>query len=130
MNHPKVQHPSELMDNETFSDRLAKKLGAVLGNMKFFYFCVLLDVAELPSVLQHLDAIVLISYVAQTVIQLLALPVLQVYQNIITVTSGAKADADHQALTHIAHQVDKIVNQTYRPKDFLSEALDKRAETG
>ena len=61
---------------------LANKLGDWLGNMNFFYFCVILDLIELPPVIKAHDVIVWITYMAQTVVQLLALPILQVYQNL------------------------------------------------
>lgn len=107
--HDKVVHPKELVESkESFNTKVAKGLGSILGNMKFFWFCVLLDIAELPAMFSNFSLALLITYVAQTVIQLLALPVLQVYQNIITTLSDAKADADHVALTHIANAVDEI----------------------
>jgi hypothetical protein len=107
--HPQVPHPKDLMvQRESFDRNLARKLGAVLGNMKFFYFCVILDLAMLPAVILAGSVIAWVTYIAQTVIQLLALPVLQVYQNLITEASDAKADADHMALTHIAQVVDEI----------------------
>ena len=65
-----------------FNEWLAKRLGDLLGNMYFFYACVILDILELPAVWSAHSAIAWVTYVSQTVIQLLALPVLQVYQNL------------------------------------------------
>ncbi len=76
---------------------------AVLGSMPFFWFCVALTICSLPAVLTAFDGevlkgalglsgffphvilkvslIALVAWVAQTFIQLLALPVLQVSSN-------------------------------------------------
>lgn len=104
--HDKVIHPKHFIKEKTGLDKVnhkvARSLGTVLGNMYFFYFCVLLDVAELPSVLKANSVIIYVAYVSQTVIQLLALPILQVYQNLQQEQNDAKADADHQTLTYLA----------------------------
>lgn len=107
MIHPRVIHPRELLKKDTmaitkFNLKVAVQLGKVLGNMWFFYFCVVLDLAELPAVISAHSIIAWVTYIAQTVIQLVALPVLQVYQNIQNTQNDAKADADHQALTYLA----------------------------
>jgi low affinity Fe/Cu permease len=84
-----------------FNDRLANILGNILGSMYFFYFCVLLDLFELPSVLKAHAVIAWITYISQTVIQLIALPVLQVYQNLHANDMQAlhsKIDAVHKHL--------------------------------
>lgn len=59
-----------------FNDWLAGLLGNTLSSMAFFYVCVLLDLIELPPVIAAHDVIVWCTYVSQTVIQLIALPVL------------------------------------------------------
>jgi hypothetical protein len=104
--HSKVIHPKHFIKEKTGLDKVnhkvAKGLGTVLGNMYFFYFCVILDLAELPSVLKANSVIIYIAYVSQTVIQLLALPILQVYQNLQQEQNNAKADSDHQTLTYLA----------------------------
>jgi hypothetical protein len=71
----------------------------VLSNMWFFWFCVLLDLVELPAVVQHPSAIVIVTYISQTVIQLLALPLLGAGQRIIAAAQDARAEADHRTLT-------------------------------
>lgn len=65
-----------------FNDWLANKLGDVLGNMYFFYFCLALDIVMLFPVIKAHSTITWVTYISQTVIQLLALPILQVYQNL------------------------------------------------
>jgi len=104
--HKQVKRPSFFLKEKTgiakFNHGVAVRMGKILGNMWFFYFCVILDIAELPAVISAHSTIAWISYVSQTVIQLLALPVLQVYQNIQQEGDAAKAEADHRILTYLA----------------------------
>ena len=110
MSHPAVKHPNQLVRkrHSGFNEWLATKLGEVLGSIWFFYLCLALDLAELPAVASQHSVELWVTYVAQTVIQLLALPILQVYQNLITAHTQAKADADHEALSSIHEHVDHI----------------------
>jgi hypothetical protein len=50
-------------------------------------------------VLQNLTPIVVVTYISQTVIQLLALPLLGAGQRIIAEAQDARAEADHKTLT-------------------------------
>jgi hypothetical protein len=70
-----------------------------LSSMWFFWFCVALDLVELPAVLSNLTPIVVVTYISQTVIQLLALPLLGAGQRIIAEAQDARAEADHKTLT-------------------------------
>ncbi|HEY8641475.1 MAG TPA: hypothetical protein VIO84_01790 [Candidatus Dormibacteraeota bacterium] len=79
--------------------RIAVRATSVLSSMWFFWFCVLLDIAELPAVIQAATPVVVVSYISQTVIQLLALPLLGAGQRIIAEAQDARAEADHETLT-------------------------------
>lgn len=104
--HKEVLHPRTFRSpksvTEQFNRAIAVRLGKILGNMWFFYFCVVLDIAELPAVISAHSTIAWITYIAQTVIQLVALPILQVAQNIQQEYNDSKAEADHKALTYLA----------------------------
>jgi len=104
--HEHVRHPSHFIKEKTgfakFNRWLAVKLGNTLGSMPFFYLCVVLDIAELPSVIKAHSVLIWIAYISQTVIQLIALPILSVQANIQQENQQAKADADHQTLTYLA----------------------------
>jgi hypothetical protein len=71
----------------------------VLSNMWFFWFCVILDLVMLPTVLQNPTPALVVTYISQTVIQLLALPLLGAGQRIIAAAQDARAEADHATLT-------------------------------
>ena len=87
---------------------VALAVSAALSNMWFFWLCVLLDIAQLVLLLTgRLPlAALLITFVAQTVIQLLALPVLGVMASIQQRASDARAEADHATLVAL-HDMQK-----------------------
>jgi low affinity Fe/Cu permease len=94
---------------QRFNDYLANKMGTVLGSMYFFYFCVVLDLIELPPVIKAHNTITWVAYLSQTVIQLIALPTLQAYQNLHASSMDSlhsKIDAVHDHLG-ISKQGDK-----------------------
>jgi len=102
-----LKRPSELRkltsDVHGFNEKTAILVPEVLGSMPFFWFCLILTLLSLPEVLTVFDTEVLkgavglahffpatllkvsvvglVAWVAQTFIQLLALPVLQVSGN-------------------------------------------------
>lgn len=66
--------------------------------MWFFWFCVLLVLVELPAVFTARSVIAWVMYISQTVIQLLALPLLGAGQRIISAAQDARAETDHDTL--------------------------------
>ena len=86
---------------DRFNTLIAVKSTSVLSSMWFFWFCVLLDLAELPAVISSGSVIAWVTYVSQTVIQLLALPLLGAGQRIIAASQDARAEADHETLLAI-----------------------------
>lgn len=86
---------------KNFEDWLALRLGNWLSSVKFFYICVLLDLIELPPVIHAHDVITWCTYLSQTVIQLLALPILGAQQRIMTDHHEAHADKLDEILKHV-----------------------------
>ena len=56
----------------------------------------------LPPVIRSGSVMVWVTYIAQTVLQLVLLPIIMVGQNVIQSQNEAKADADHHTLTYLA----------------------------
>jgi hypothetical protein len=78
---------------------LALRLGDGLSNMWFFWFCVLLDLLELPPVISDHNIITWITFISQTVIQLIALPILGAQNKLQNESHSeihAKLDAIHK----------------------------------
>lgn len=59
-----------------FNNKLGNILANAVGTMNFFWFCLLLDLIMLPPVIKAHSTTLWVTYLAQTVIQLLALPLL------------------------------------------------------
>lgn len=80
------------------------------------YAFFILDLFMLPPVIQSNNIMVWITYIAQTVLQLVLLPIIMVGQNVIQAQNDAKADTDHKTLTYLAmlqdEQMVELKNQT------------------
>lgn len=115
MTHPEVIHPNKLKKEvANFDSAMVNKMAEILGSVGFIWFCIVLDLFGLIALIQQTyeavkgneNPMIVISlwvaFVAQAVIQLIALPVLQNYQNRQEASDTAKADADHRSLTYLA----------------------------
>jgi hypothetical protein len=101
-----------------FNAAIALGATRVLSNMWFFWFCVILDLIMLPTVLGNPTPTLVVTYISQTVIQLLALPLLGAGQRIIAAAQDGRAEADHKTLTalhtinvrqlEILHRLEKL----------------------
>ncbi len=104
---------------------VAMKVSGLLSSMWFFWLCVLLDVAQLYLLLSGRWALaaLLITFLAQTVIQLLALPVLGVMASIQQRASDARAEADHATLTAI-HGMTARIDEMQETQLQILQRLD------
>ncbi|MGE5627365.1 MAG: hypothetical protein ACM3X7_04515 [Solirubrobacterales bacterium] len=119
--HPSVIHPKDLLEEELiginkFNNWLAVKTTNSVGTMWCAYAFLILDLFMLPPVIQSNNIMVWITYIAQTVLQLVLLPIIMVGQNVIQAQNDAKADTDHKTLTYLAmlqdEQMVELKNQT------------------
>jgi hypothetical protein len=119
--HPYVRHPKEARDKERkgitkFNYWIALKITNGVGTMWCAYAFVILDLFMLPPVIKAASIMVWVTYIAQTVLQLILLPIIMVGQNVIQEQNEAKADTDHRTLTYLAtlqdEQMDELKNQT------------------
>lgn len=85
-----------------FNAAAARLISVVLSSMWFFWFCVGLDLVELPAVVKAHDPVIWVGYLSQTVIQLLALPALGAYAKLNQATQDAQTTAlgETAAATH------------------------------
>ena len=119
--HPHVIHPKELLREELkgiskFNYWIAVKITNVVGTMWCAYAFLLLDLLMLPPVIKSNNVIVWVTYIAQTVLQLVLLPIIMVGQNVIQAQNESKAETDHNTLTYLAtlqdEQMQELKNQT------------------
>ncbi|MFT9076022.1 hypothetical protein [Ethanoligenens sp.] len=119
--HPQVTHPKEIMRKDLrgiskFNYWLAVKITNGVGTMWCAYAFFLIDLVMLPPVIQSHNIMVWVTYIAQTVLQLVLLPIIMVGQNVIQSQNEAKADTDHKTLTYLAtlqdEQMQELKGQT------------------
>jgi hypothetical protein len=119
--HPHVPHPRELARKAPeglarLNARIAVRITRGVGTMWCAYAFLLLDLMMLPPVIRSGSVMVWVTYIAQTVLQLVLLPIIMVGQNVIQSQNEAKADADHHTLTYLAtlqdEQMLELKNQT------------------
>jgi len=119
--HPAVTHPKESRVKDRrgiikFNYWIALKITNGVGTMWCAYAFVILDLFMLPPVIKAASIMVWVTYIAQTVLQLVLLPIIMVGQNVIQEQNEAKADTDHKTLTYLAtlqdEQMAELKNQT------------------
>ena len=89
---------------------------ARLGPARWHFQHGPIDLVMLPPVISANSIMVWVTYIAQTVLQLVLLPIIMVGQNVIQSQNEAKADTDHKTLTYLAtlqdEQMQELKNQT------------------
>lgn len=119
--HPAVKHPREIIKRELkgiarINDLIAVKITRSVGTMWCAYAFLLLDLIMLPPVIKSGNVMVWVTYIAQTVLQLVLLPIIMVGQNVIQAQNESKAEVDHQTLSYLAllqdEQMQELRNQT------------------
>ena len=113
--NPHVKHPYSILkqcrDERSkliiWNDNLLEWIANhVLGSIIFFDMAIIIPLLAIPAP-DYIKAIVII--LSSNWIQLWALFALQHTQKKADEVRQVKADADHEALTHIANQLDKIL---------------------
>lgn len=84
-----------------FNTRTAVAITNTVGTMWVAYLFGALALVSLPAALASRDVIVVVSWIAQTFLQLVLLPIIIVGQNVIQATNDARAEADHETLTAV-----------------------------
>jgi hypothetical protein len=110
-----------------FNTRVAVKITKSIGSMWCAYVFALIALISLPAALQSHSPIIIISWIAQTFLQLVLLPIIIVGQNVQAAASDARAENDHETLISIltlTSEVHGIAEQQTR----ILEILEKRSE--
>src|ERR1700690_2528053 len=84
-----------------FNTRVAVQITRRVGSMWCAYAFTLLALISLPSAIKTHDPIIIISWIAQTFLQLVLLPIIIVGQNVQAAASDARAQSDHDTLISI-----------------------------
>jgi hypothetical protein len=85
-----------------FNNRLAVAITRVVGTMWAAYLFVLIALVSFPQALNAFvqgDTVTGITWLSQSFLQLVLLPIIIVGQNVISASQDARAEADHETLT-------------------------------
>jgi hypothetical protein len=92
----------------SFNDRIGLMLTRGVGTMWAAYLFLGLSLVSLPAAVASGSVLVMVSWVAQTFLQLVLLPIIIVGQNIQASASEARAKATYDDATAILHEVKQI----------------------
>ena len=109
-----------------FNTWLAVRITRTVGSMWIAYLFACIALVSLPAALHSGDVIVIVSWVAQTFLQLILLPIIIVGQNVIQATNDARAEADHETLT----AVHKLTIEVHEINEAQSAILRQLQATG
>ena len=98
-----------------FNTWLAVRITKTVGSMWIAYVFAAIALISLPAALASGQVIVIVSWVAQTFLQLVLLPIIIVGQNVISTSQDARAEADHETLMALhtinVHQLELLEQQ-------------------
>ncbi len=87
-----------------FNNRLAVGITKAVGTMWAAYLFALISLVSLPAALSAFlkgDTVTGITWLSQSFLQLILLPIIIVGQNVISTAQDARAEADHETLTSL-----------------------------
>ncbi len=108
--------------------RLAVGITKLVGSMWCAYIFALLALISLPAAISSHNAIVIISWIAQTFLQLVLLPIIIVGQNVQAAASDARAENDHKTLISI-HTLTAEVHEIAEQQTKILKILEKRSDS-
>jgi len=104
---------------------LAVRITKTVGSMWIAYLFACIALISLPAALRSGDVIVIVSWVAQTFLQLILLPIIIVGQNVIQAANDARAEADHETLTAV-HRLTVDVHAINEAQTEILRQLQQR----
>lgn len=105
--------------------RLAVLITKSIGSMWCAYAFGLLALISLPSAIRSGDSIIIVSWIAQTFLQLVLLPIIIVGQNVQAAASDARAQSDHDTLLSI-HTLTSEVHEINLQQTEILEIIKNR----
>ena len=112
------------MGLKTFNKRIALWVTEKVGTMWCAYAFCFLALISLPEALASEDPLKIVSWVAQTFLQLVLLPIIIVGQNIQSNIAEQQAETDSKTLIAIRQLAEEIHEATYKPSTALLELND------
>ncbi len=105
--------------------RIAVAITKLVGSMYCAYAFALLALISLPAAISSHDPLVIVSWIAQTFLQLVLLPIIIVGQNVLAAASDARAESDHKTLLAI-HTLTTEVHEIATKQTEILKILEER----
>ncbi len=124
---------SHHVHKEVHGDHLAGRINAriavgitkLVGSMWCAYAFAMLALISLPAAISSHDPLVIVSWIAQTFLQLVLLPIIIVGQNVLAAASDARAESDHRTLIAI-HTLTAEVHEIATQQTEMLKILEER----
>ncbi len=120
--HKGVHHEHPI---DRFNSRFAVLITRYVGSMWCAYLFAIIALISLPAAIHSQDPIIIISWIAQTFLQLVLLPIIIVSQNVQAAASDARAEADHETLIAI-HALTSEVHAIAEQQTQMLKLLEQR----
>jgi hypothetical protein len=111
-----------------FNTRLALGITKSVGTMWVAYLFAGIALVSLPAAIASGETIIIVSWIAQTFLQLVLLPIIIVGQNVIQAANDARAEADHETLTAV-HRLTIEVHAINEAQSEILTELKRRQAT-
>jgi len=108
-----------------FNAWLALKITNGVGTMLCAYIFAIIAFISLPAAIQSGQLIVIISWIAQTFLQLVLLSIIIVGQNIAATASDKRAESTYQDADATLHEAEEIQRHLAAQDKALSDLTDK-----
>lgn len=119
---------------QRFNAWLAMRVTNSVGTMWCAYLFACLALVSLPAAIQSGNAVVIVSWISQTFLQLVLLSVIMVGQNIQASAADKRAEATYEDADAVLHEAVKIQEHLSAQDKVLAalagrfEALERRSE--
>lgn len=107
----------------TLNQRIGLKITSLVGTMATAYIFALISLVSLPAAISSGSTIIIISWLAQTFLQLILLPIIIVGQNIQARNSERRAVATYKDTDLILHETMEI-QEHLRVQDLALKRLE------
>ncbi len=107
--------------------RIAVGITKLVGSMWCAYLFAIVALISLPAALGSHNPLIIVSWVAQTFLQLVLLPIIIVGQNVQAAASDARAESDHETLLAI-HTLTAEVHDIATKQTEILKILEARVE--
>ena len=107
---------------------IAVGITKAIGSMWCAYAFALLALISLPGAISSHSPVIIVSWIAQTFLQLVLLPIIIVGQNVQAAVNDARAESDHQTLIAIhtlTSEVHEIAEQQTKILKILEERISR-----